>query len=190
MACLVFAIRSGPWAVVTYAAPAEPRPRIPGVLNCGSARARSLRTVSRKLVVEPISIALTHTSPSPCAPCASPTEKSAPSTSTRQVQRAAGHHLFDVDIPAGPTRRHCGVLAWLRNGQTHHPAERIERYADAVAQCPVRARRQIPGAQIRVGKIFRQQAEARQNRRPAMVCRADLQDVYLQHVTWLCALDQ
>ena len=61
--------------VVTYVDPLERR--FPGVRNRGSGMGQIVPlTVKRRRTVEAISMALTHTSPSLWAPCASPTEKS------------------------------------------------------------------------------------------------------------------
>jgi hypothetical protein len=50
-----------------------------GVSASGHSSVMSSRTCSSKVPISPVSIAVTHTSPSPCAPWPSPTENSAPS---------------------------------------------------------------------------------------------------------------
>ena len=63
------------------------------------------RSANRTVAAPAISIAVPQTSPSPCAKCRSPIEKSAPGTSTGQPEPAAGDELPDVHVPAELARR-------------------------------------------------------------------------------------
>ena len=87
------------------------------------------------------SIASCETSPSPCAACPSPAERSAPLDGDRQVERRPGDELLAVDVPAA---RRGGAVEWMPGSSGGIPmTPRNGRERDL--PCPSdRARRRRP----------------------------------------------
>ena len=78
-----------------------------GVSASGHSSRISSRTVRRKVPTSPVSIAVTQTSPSPCAPCPSPTENSAPSVKMGRYKVVPATSSLLSILP--PLRRGGGV---------------------------------------------------------------------------------
>ena len=69
-----------------------------------------------------------QTSPSPCAACASPAEKSAPGLNTGKIERGSRAQLAHVHVAAEDSRRPRAKFAVFRARHAHHPAKRTQRH--------------------------------------------------------------
>ena len=106
-----------------------------GVSASGHSSVMSSRRCSSNVPISPVSIAVTQTSPSPCAPWPSPTENSAPSMVDREVEGRALHQFLVVEIAAIAARRQRRDHAPARRRRDrHHAEERRERQLETPRQ--------------------------------------------------------
>ena len=85
----------------------------------------SLRNTRRKVPVRAVSSAVTQTSPSPCTPCPSPAEDSAPAVQTGRYKVVPATSSFKSMLPPnsrGTIEVH-SAIDWRRR-HPHHPEER------------------------------------------------------------------
>ena len=82
------------------------------------------------------------------------------------------------------------MLARLVGGDAHGAAEGLQRDADVIAERGIAAVAQVEVADIGIGEVRGQQAETRDQARPAPLQRAQLEHLDLEHVARLCALDK
>src|SRR5829696_2736233 len=159
----------------------------PGVLNWGAGMCLSLIRSKRNAAYMGLSMPVTQTSPSPCAACASPQEKSAPSCCTGRYRIEPFVMCRVVHVAAEGPRRHDHGLLRAGRADAHGAEEGLYGDDDVVLEVRVVAVGQVEGLEVSVGKILRQEPEAGYDRGPSPTLRADVQNLDRQHVPHLGA---
>src|ERR1700704_4071729 len=93
-----------------------------------------------------------------------------------------------VDVARALGRRQHGVRPWLVGGDAHGSAERGNGNVDVLAELCRGSIAELEVADIWVGKIGSQEAEARQQRSPAPGPGFQSKDLNLEHVAGLGVL--
>jgi hypothetical protein len=137
-----------------------------------------------------VSIAVPHTSPSPCAAWPSSDRESGPVVEHRQEQRRARGQVARVHVAAVDIGRDRRQRTGPRR-DAELAAERDDRDANAGEELgPLPDRRQARDLVRRIRKVVGEQPEARDRRRPAPVGRLEVEQVDLERVAGLRAVDR
>jgi hypothetical protein len=108
-----------------------------------------------------------------------------------EEERRPGAQVLHVHVPAPDRRRHDGVLPRLGQGDADRAGERLERQLDALGERdPAGVLLDLRDAKPRIGELVGEEAEAGDDRGPAPVARAQLQDLDGQRVAGLGALHE
>ena len=157
--------------------------------NSGPVRWRSLRTVSRTSARIGVSIAVPHTSPSPWVAWPSPIENRAPAwkTGRNSVEPAIRWRVSMLPpcrsggiVERGPVSGATPTSPQNGASGTLIPGQNSARSAPGVSRVIL---------QLAVGEVVGQQPEAGDRRRPAPVRRLEVEQIDLERVARLGAVD-
>ena len=99
------------------------------------------------------------------------------------------HELARVQVAAERAGRHDRLRARARRADAHRAHERRQRDQDVLAEGRDVAAAEVEDAQVRLGELVGQQAEAGEDRRPAPAARVQVEDLDREGVAHLGALD-
>ena len=132
---------------------------------------------------------LMQTSPSPCAAWASPAEKSAPGFSTGRYSvaplQSSRTSMLPPKMPGGRVRNSPSSA-----GATPITPQKGRSGTMAGASERLTSRFKLPEEEIRLGEALLQKAESFDHARPAPAFVRDFENVDLQHVAGLGALNE
>ncbi len=132
---------------------------------------------------------LMHTSPSPCAACASPAEKSAPMRQHGKIQDRAGTKLANVHISAKDPRWSGAKLPRFAGSDPHHSAERAQRHHRR-RERPAHFALEMPMKERCLLEALFQKTKTGNRARPTPTLMFNFQHLNRESIPRLCAMDR